>query len=106
MYKIEDIEPGKSYGCKFKVTTMLDSMGRPAPNLSDVPLKGPGEYEGFGVIQVRDSASKLVELYDTKARKTFRVDFDSIWDIDDVEYVEEPTAEKGYPSYDAVNSKD
>jgi len=88
MMKIEDIEVGKSYGCKFKVTTMLDAMGRPAPNLSDVPLKGPGEYEGFGVIQVRDLKSRLVELYDTTARKTFRVDFDNIWDIDDVEYVD------------------
>ena len=94
MYKIEDIEIGKSYGCKFKVTTMLDTMGRPAPNLSDVPLKGPGEYEGFGVIQIRDLQSKLVELYDTKARKTFRVDFDSIWDIDDVEYVEDTKNEE------------
>ena len=89
MFKIEDIIPGKSYGCKFKVTTMLDTMGRPAPNLSDVPLKGPGEYKGFGVIQVRDTASRLVELYDTGCRKTFRVDFDSLWDIDEVEYVEE-----------------
>ena len=87
--KIEDIEVGKSYGCKFKVTTMLDEMGRPAPNLSDVPLIGPGEYEGFGVIQVRDTNSRLVELYDTTARKTFRVSFDDIWDIDDVEYVDQ-----------------
>ena len=89
MFNIEDIIPGKSYGCKFKVTTMLDTMGRPAPNLSDVPLKGPGEYEGFGVIQIRDLKSRLVELYDTGCRKTFRVDFDNIWDIDEVEYVEE-----------------
>ena len=51
MYNIEDIEPGKSYGCKFKVTAML-------------------------------------ELYDEKSRKTFRVSFDDIWDIDDVEYVD------------------
>lgn len=88
MMKIENIEVGKSYGCKFKVTTMLDTMGRPAPNLSDVPLKGPGEYEGFGVIQVRDLKSRLVELYDTTARKTFRVEFDNLWDIDEVEYVD------------------
>ena len=94
MMKNEDIEVGKSYGCKFKVTTMLDEMGRPAPNLSDVPLKGPGEYEGFGVIQVRDLKSRLVELYDTTARKTFRVDFDNIWDIDLVEYVEGVANEK------------
>ena len=88
MYTIEDIEPGKSYGCKFKVTTMLDDLGRPAPNLSDRPLKGPGEYEGFGVIQVRDLNSKQVELYDTECRKSFIVSFDNMWDIDDVEYVD------------------
>jgi hypothetical protein len=88
MIKIEDVTPGKSYGCKFKVTTMLDTMGRPAPNLSDVPLKGPGEYEGFGVIQVRDMDSRLVELYDTGCRKSFRVSFDNIWDVDEVEYAD------------------
>ena len=88
MIKIEDVIPGKSYGCKFKVTTMLDDLGRPAPNLSDVPLKGPGEYEGFGVIQIRDTDSRLVELYDTSCRKSFRVSFDDIWDVDEVEYVD------------------
>ena len=35
MIKAEDIKPGKSYACKFKVETMLDQFGRP-PNLSDV----------------------------------------------------------------------
>jgi len=88
MMKIEDITPGKSYGCKFKVTTMLDALGRPAPNLSDQPLKGPGEYEGFGILQKRDLNSRLVELYDEKSRKTFRVEFENIWDIDEVEYVD------------------
>ena len=88
MMKIEDVEVGRSYGCKFKVTTMLDSMGRPAPNLSDVPLKGPGEYKGFGVIQVRDLKSRMIELYDTKARKQFVVSFDDIWDVDEVEYTD------------------
>ena len=88
MIKIEDVVPGKSYGCKFKVTTMLDTMGRPAPNLSDVPLKGPGEYKGFGVLQKRDMDSRLVELYDTGCRKSFRVSFDDIWDVDEVEYTD------------------
>jgi len=87
MYKIEDIIPGNSYGCKFKVTTMLDEFDRPA-GLSDTPLKGPGEYEGFGVLQARDLESRMVELYDTTARKMFVVSFDDIWDIDDVEWVD------------------
>ena len=87
MYKIEDIEAGKSYGCMFKVTTMLDELGRP-PGLSATPLAGPGIYESFGIIQMRDLESKQVELYDEKSRKTFRCSFDDIWDIDDVEYVD------------------
>lgn len=93
MIAIEDITPGGSYGCKFKVTTMLDDMGRPAPNLSDVPIRGPGEYEGFGVLVKRDLESKHVELYDTTARKNFVVSFDNIWDIDTVEWVDEDPIE-------------
>jgi hypothetical protein len=88
MIDIEEVIPGNSYGCKFRVETMLDTLGRPAPNLSDVPLRGPGMYEGFGVIQVRDMKGRLVELYDTTARKMFTVSFDDIWDIDTVEWVD------------------
>ena len=86
MIKIEDITPGKSYACKFRTTTMLDTMGRPAPNLSDVPLKGPGVYEGFGVLTTRDLDSRLVKLIDEKSSKEFTVSFDDIWDVDTVEW--------------------
>ena len=87
MIDIEEVIPGNSYGCKFRVETMLDTLGRPATDLSDVTLGGPGMYEGFGVIQVRDMKSRLVDLYDTTARKMFTVSFDDIWDIDTVEWV-------------------
>ena len=88
MYDIKDIETGKSYACKFKVETMLDDLGRPAPNLSDVPLKGPGLYEGFGVLMQRDSEKELVKVKDEKSKKEFVVPFSDIWDVDDVEWVE------------------
>lgn len=88
---MEDLENGKSYACKFKVTTMLDTYGRPN-GLSDTPLKGPGEYQGLGVITVRDLNTKLVKVEDTKSRKTFVVPFDDCWDIDDVLW-EEPFQE-------------
>ena len=29
MIKAEDIKPGKSYACKFKVETMLDQLSMP-----------------------------------------------------------------------------
>jgi hypothetical protein len=88
MLKMEDIETGKSYACKFKVVTMLDDLGRPAPNLSDQPLAGPGNYESLGVIKIRDSEQRLVELEDTKTQKSFVVPWDDCWDIDTVEWTE------------------
>ena len=87
MIKIEDIEVGKSYACKFKVETMLDTFGR-VPGLSDTPLQGPGMYEGVGVIQVRDTAGKRVQLKDEKSKKEFVVPFSQIWDVDEVEWVD------------------
>jgi hypothetical protein len=85
MIKIEDITPGKSYACKFKVETMLDTYGR-VPGLSDTPLKGVGTYEGLGILVQRDSDQRLVKLQDEKSKKEFVVSFDDIWDVDEVEW--------------------
>ena len=84
---IRSITPGKAYACKFKVETMLDIHGR-LPGLSDTPLKGPGLYEGLGVIQIRDMESKHVQLKDEKSGKEFIVPFAQIWDIDTVDWNE------------------
>lgn len=86
MIDILDITPGESYACKFRVETMLDTLGRPAPNLSDTPLKGPGIYESIGILMQRDVEQRLVKLQDEKSRKEFVVSFDDIWDIDTVEW--------------------
>ena len=83
---IEDIIPGKSYACKFRVETMLDTLGRPAPNLSDQPLAGMKMYEGIGVLMQRDLDQRLVKLKDEKSSKEFVCSFDDIWDIDEVEW--------------------
>lgn len=88
MIAIEDVKPGNSYACKFKVKTMLDTLGRPAPNLSDTPLKGEGMYEGVGVLSARDMNTRLVRLIDEKTEKEFVVSFDDIWDIDVVEWTD------------------
>jgi hypothetical protein len=88
MIDIRDITPGESYACKFRVQTMLDTLGRPAPNLSDVPLQGIGTYEGFGVLHTRDTDQELVELKDEKSGKMFVVPFDDIWDVDTVEWTD------------------
>lgn len=88
MIAIEDVKPGNSYACKFKVKTMLDTLGRPAPNLSDTPVKGEGMYEGVGVLSARDMNTRLVRLIDEKTEKEFVVSFDDIWDIDVVEWTD------------------
>ena len=87
MFDIKEIEIGKSYACKFRVITLLDELGRPAPNLSDVPVKGPGVYEGLGVLMERDLNTEMVKLRDEKSSKEFEVPFGDIWDVDTVEWV-------------------
>lgn len=87
MIDIQDITPGASYACKFRVETMLDEFGR-LPGLSDTPLKGVGTYEGVGVLLQRDLDQRLVKLQDEKSRREFVVSFDDIWDIDTVDWVD------------------
>ena len=87
MMTIDQIVPGKSYACKFKVETMLDELGRP-PGLSDTPLAGLGLYESLGVLMQRDTEKRLVKLKDEKSSKEFVVSFDDIWDIDEVEWAD------------------
>lgn len=85
---MENVTPGEAYACRFRATIMLDELGRPAPNLSDVPLAGPGLYEGLGVIKIRDTEQKLVELEDVDSKRTFVVAWEDCWDIDTVEWRE------------------
>jgi len=89
MIDIMDVVPGKSYACKYRVETMLDNFGRPY-NLSDVPMKGPGIWEGVGILEQRDTEKRLVKLVDKDFRMNkFVVSFDDIWDIDEVEWTDD-----------------
>ena len=85
---IKEITPGNSYACKFKVKTMVDALGRPAPNLSDQPLAGEKMYEGIGILIQRDTDQELVKLKDEKSSKEFVVPFSDIWDVDEIEWVD------------------
>ena len=91
--KPEDITIGKTYACKFKVETMLDDFGR-LPGLSDVPLRGPGLYEGLGVIKVRDMKTKLFRVIDEESNREFIVPFADCWDIDHAIYRDKSTRKK------------
>jgi len=90
---MQDITEGTSWACRFKTTTFLDTNGQPitAPNLAlgQAHPGTPGEYEGVGVIQVRDCANQRVQLMCTESLQQFTVSFDDCWDIDTVEWCEE-----------------
>ena len=91
MIKIEDVQPGNSYACKFKVKNIpLDEFGRPGGMLSlaDIPVKKYGDYEGVGILMARDSESRHVKLQDEKSQKEFVVPFEDIWDIDTIEWTD------------------
>lgn len=92
--QIQDINPGESWGCRFRTTTFIDNdTGLPidAQNLQlgQTHPGNPGVYEGIGVIQVRDTENQRVQLQCVKTLRQFTVDFDDCWDIDTIEWVED-----------------
>ncbi len=93
--EIMDIPAGESWACKFKTTTFLDTEGMPieAYNLAlgQAHPGRPGEYEGIGVIQVRDADKQRVQLQCVDSLKQFTVAFEDCWDIDTIEWTEEAT---------------
>ena len=87
--QIQDCEPGSSYACKFRTTTFLDDQGQPVTAQLSVgqPHPGtPGTYESLGIIQIRDTANRTVQLLDTQSTQTYCVSWDDCWDIDTVEW--------------------
>jgi len=88
MLRIDEIKVGQSYACKFKCETMLDINESPITDDS-IPLKGPGIYQSLGIIKTRDIDQQVVKLIDEKTKKTFVIPFSDIWDIDEIEWVEE-----------------
>lgn len=87
----EQIEPGKSYACHFRVHTFVDQDHKLVDTRSLRPgetVQGatPGYYTGFGFIQKRDVAKRLFEILDSAHDRTWVVEWDNTWDIDSVEY--------------------
>jgi hypothetical protein len=89
---LEDLKPGESWACKFKVVTFLDTDGNVIDKNVSVGEKHPGVpgvYESLGIIQVRDLDSNLVKLLDTKTNKEFCVNWEDCWDADVIEWTED-----------------
>ena len=89
MLKIQQVIEGKSNACKLSDTTACDVEGNPTPNLTgntDIENK---IYESLGIIVQRDLTYSLVRLIDEPSKLQFVVPFDKIWDIDEIEWVDE-----------------
>ena len=92
MIDIKEITVGKSYGCKFRVKNVpLDEFGRLGGlmSLADLPIAKYGDYEGFGFLKQRDTEQELVVVVDEKSDKEFVCEYADIWDVDEVELVED-----------------
>ena len=90
MIDIQDITPGESYACKFRIETTLDEDGKVpgVPTMGMAQIKGLGMYEGFGVILVRDVENEQVKIRDEESLFHFVIPFKDIWDVDTVDWVE------------------
>lgn len=93
---IEDIPAGESWACRFKVTTFVDKETGLAVQDKNLQIgqahKGiPGVYESVGIIQVRDVDNKIVQLLDTVTDYSFAVKFEDCWDVEEIEWINEPT---------------
>jgi hypothetical protein len=58
-------------------------------SLADVPVNKFGDYEGFGFLKQRDTEQELVIVVDEKSDKEFVCEYADIWDVDEVELVDE-----------------
>ena len=92
MIDIREITVGQAYGCKFRAKNIpLDEWDRPGGmlSLSDVPVKKFGDYESFGFLKQRDTEKELVVVIDEKTNREFVCSYDDIWDVDEVELIED-----------------
>mgnify|MGYP007043483305 CR=1 FL=1 len=90
--RIEDIPAGESWACRFRTTTFVDTQGQPIQvslQLGQAHPGTPSEYEGIGVIQVRDLENRRVQLQDVSSLQQFTVSFDDTWDVDTIEWQED-----------------
>jgi len=80
-----DITTGQPWGCRYRVTKMLDKDGVPVKNLQvGQTAAGPGPVEGTAVIKTRDTEKELLELVDIDTQETHIVPYHDVWDIDTV----------------------
>jgi hypothetical protein len=94
----EDIVEGGSYACRFRTRTFVNTQGDLVDTRNIQPGQAvpgtPGDYEGFGIIVARDNSKRLVKIQDyAHPHREWIVAYDSVWDIDTVEWIDEAHAD-------------
>lgn len=80
-----EITEGEAWGCRYRVTRMLNEDGNPVKNLQvGQTAAGPGSVEGVAIIKTRDTKNERLEVVDVETKETFVVPFVDVWDIDRV----------------------
>jgi len=85
---IREVTPGKSYGCRFRVYLLVgddDSI----PEVASEPSEDTEVYENIGYLKQRDLEQELVVVIDSTNGLEFVVPFKDIWDVDDIEIVDD-----------------
>jgi hypothetical protein len=86
----DDITAGEHWACMYRTTRMLGEDNRPAVNLRiGETARGPATWDSLGVIVVRDSENKRLEVVDVYDRTRHVVSYDDVWDIDRAEIVDD-----------------
>lgn len=90
--EIDDIPQGESWACTYTVTVWLDQSGKPIETPQNLqPGQAhpgvPGSYTGTGILQIRDRAKQLVQLWDPALQKTVVVHYKDTDAWDTVEWI-------------------
>ena len=89
---MDDLVPGTSWGCRFRVNTFCNTEGKPvrAPNLQQGQAHPgtPQTYESWGVIKIRDLNNRRLTVIDHDSKQEFVVSEKDAWDYDTVEWSE------------------
>lgn len=88
----QDIEPGRSYGCRFRIKTYLDENRQPV-ELNELPQNPgsvkTGDWVSWGLIEKRDRQNQLLSVRDQRVDRTWTLHYSEVWDIDLAEYRED-----------------
>ena len=88
--QFEDITPGESWACRFRIETLCDDKGEPVDTrnlqVGQRVVGTPQTYESIGVIETRDTERRLLRLRDHRTQQQYVVSADNAWDYDRVKY--------------------